>query len=276
MAADTLAEYRVEARNTHSENRIHDDDVARRDGFRGALVPGVTVYAYLTRPLVAALGPAWLERGTGTLRLARPVLDEEEVIVTGAVTSRDARAVTATVTASTAATPDAAALEATLPAGLPTPLNVQLYAEAPLPDPRPEATRAHLEGLGALGTPVARYDEAQAAAWLERVADDLPLYRGADGWVHPAFYLDQANRALDRNVRMGPWIHVSSVVRHLGGARVGETLATRGRVRSLFERKGREMVELDLAILAGPRARPVAHVLHTAIYRLPEPGAAPA
>jgi hypothetical protein len=73
---------------------------------------------------------------------------------------------------------------------------------------------------------------------------------------------------------MEPWIHAGSVVRHLGGARVGETLATRGRVRSLFERKGREFVEADLvafAIGAGERARPVAHVLHTAIYRLPAP-----
>ena len=44
---------------------------------------------------------------------------------------------------------------------------------------------------------------------------------------------------------MSPWIHVGSVVRHLGGARVGETLSTRGKVRSLFEKKGKEFVELS-------------------------------
>jgi acyl dehydratase len=70
---------------------------------------------------------------------------------------------------------------------------------------------------------------------------------------------------------MGPWIHVGSAVRHLGLARVGDRLATRGRVRSLFEKKGREFVELDLVIVAGAGARPVAHVRHTAIYRLPAP-----
>ena len=70
---------------------------------------------------------------------------------------------------------------------------------------------------------------------------------------------------------MSPWIHAGSVVRHLGGARVGDVLATRGRVRSLFEKKGREFVEADLVIVAGDRPRPVAHVLHTAIYRLPPP-----
>ena len=67
------------------------------------------------------------------------------------------------------------------------------------------------------------------------------------------------------------WVHVGSAVRHLGRARVGDRLATRGKVRSLFEKKGREFVELDLVIVAGAAARPVAHVLHTAIYRLPPP-----
>ncbi len=70
---------------------------------------------------------------------------------------------------------------------------------------------------------------------------------------------------------MSPWIHAGSVVRHLGGARVGETLATRGRVRSLFEKKGRQFVEADLVIVAGDRPRPVAHVVHTAIYQLAPP-----
>jgi acyl dehydratase len=273
VSPEPLPDYRVKARNTssNSENKIHDDATARRYGFRGALVPGVTIYAYLTEPLVAAFGPAWLERGTATVRFLKPVLDGEELHAAGVVTARDARALTATVTGTTAAEPEAATLTATLPAGAPTPVNLALYHQAPLPEPRPEATREHLGALETLGTPVNGYDEAAAAEWLGRVDDPLPLYRGREGWVHPAFFLDQANRALRQNVRLGPWIHVGSVVRHLGGARLGETLATRGRVRSLFEKKGREFVELDLVIVAGTgeRPRPVAHILHTAIYRLP-------
>lgn len=272
-SGEALPTYRVKARNTSatSENKIHDDATARRYGFRGGLVPGVTVYAYLTEPLVAALGPAWLERGTASARFHRPVFDGEELTVAGAITARAPTGLAAAVTGSTPATPEAATLAVTLPAGSPTPVNLALYGPAPLPDPRPEVTRAHLASLETLGTPTVRYDEAQAEAYLDKVGDPLPLYRGARGWVHPAFFLDQANRALRENVRLGPWIHAGSVVRHLGGARVGETLATRGRVRSLFDRKGREFVELDLVIVAGDRPRPVAHVLHTAIYRLPEP-----
>src|SRR5215510_14042206 len=67
---ERLPEYHVKARNTSStsENKIHDEQIARQYGFRGALVPGVTVYAYLTHPLVDAFGAAWLERGTANVR----------------------------------------------------------------------------------------------------------------------------------------------------------------------------------------------------------------
>ncbi len=270
MTPERLPEYRVKARNTSSssENKIHDDAIARQYGFRGGLVPGVTVYAYLTRPLVEAFGAAWLERGTATVKFVKPVLDGEEVTVSGVETARDPKSVTASLVATTAAGGECATLTAALPAGSAVPVNLARYPAAPLPAERPAATREHLGSLEVLGTPVDTYDEAAAAEYLQGVSDTLALYRGS-GWVHPAFFLHQANRALSQNVRMGPWIHVGSVVRHLGGARVGETLAARGRVRSLFEKKGREFVELELVSVAGDRARPVAHVLHTAIYRLP-------
>jgi len=275
MPQDRLPEYRIEARNTaaSSENKIHEDAIARRYGFRGGLVPGVTVYAYLTRPLVEALGLAWLRRGTADVRFLKPVLDGERVTVTGSITGRDAQSVMASLTASTDASGECAVLQATVPAGMPTPVNPERYRDAPLPAERPEVSRAHFESLDALGTPVTLYDASRAAEYLESVGDTLALYRGAEGWVHPAFFLDQANRSLDRNVRLSPWIHTRSIVRHLGGARIGETLRTRGRVRSLFERKGREFVEVDLCIVVGERPRPVAHVLHTSIYRLPAPDA---
>ena len=45
-----MNEYQVIARNfsESSENRIHSDEIARKFGFRGALVPGVAVYGHLT------------------------------------------------------------------------------------------------------------------------------------------------------------------------------------------------------------------------------------
>lgn len=266
---EVLPEYRVEARNAPAsgENKIHDDAVARQYGFPGALVPGVMLYAYLTHPLAAGLGEAWLTRGTAHVRFLKPVLDGEELTVAGAVTARDAHGLTATVRATTARAGECAVAEVTVPGGSPTPVNLALYGTAPLPAERPPVSRDLLERPGPLGTPEATYDETGAAAWLDKVSDLLAIYRGPQGRIHPAFFLDQANRVLDRNMRLDAWIHAASRVRHLGAARVGERLVTRGRVRSLYERKGREYVEVDVVVTAGARA--VAHVLHTAIYRLP-------
>jgi acyl dehydratase len=265
-----VPEYRVKAHNTsaQSENKIHDDTVAKQYGFRGGLVPGVTVYAYLTYPLVSVLGTGWLDRGTASVRFTRPIFEGEEVTVAGEITERTPRGIATTLRATTDASGECATVTATLPAGTPTAVNLALYRTRPLPEDRPDASRAQLEALEALGTPVIQYDGGQATAYLAAVADALAIYRGAAGRVHPAFYLHQANRALSQNVKLGPWIHVSSAIRHLGPARIGDTLETRGRVRSLYERKGREYVELDLVVLADER-RPIAHVLHTAIYRLP-------
>ena len=55
-----------------TENKIHEDGLARDMGFRGGLVPGVTVYAWMTHPVVAALGAAVARAGhvQGALRRA--------------------------------------------------------------------------------------------------------------------------------------------------------------------------------------------------------------
>src|SRR5258705_206429 len=78
-----LAPHHVEAYNTAkvSENKIHDDEIARKFGFGGGLVPGVDVYAYMTHLPVGRWGRAWLERGTAECRFAKPVYDGDQVTV---------------------------------------------------------------------------------------------------------------------------------------------------------------------------------------------------
>ena len=264
----SIPEYRVTARNTslHSANKIHDDTVARRLGFRGGLVPGATVYAYMTRPILAAFGREWLERGRAAVRFTKPIYEGEEVTLRASVTPAD---------------PAMLEVQALNPAGEPCAIATASLVEGDessaadpaacprrdLPVERPPATRAVLESLGVLGSPERLYDEAAAAEYRDKFDDAGPLYRGPGAVVHPAFFLEQGNRAIDQNVRLGPWIHTASEVRHLGGARVGDCITARGRVRRVFEKKGNEFVEVDLLLVAGA-ARPVAHLRHTAIYQL--------
>src|SRR3979409_2574435 len=79
-----LESYRVQAYNTakQSENKMHDDTVAKRFGFSGGLVPGVDVVAYMMHMPVAKWGRAFLERGLIDARFVKPVYDGEIADVT--------------------------------------------------------------------------------------------------------------------------------------------------------------------------------------------------
>ena len=244
--------------------------MARQYGFHGGLVPGVTVYAYLTHPLVDTFGPAWLERGTASVKFVKPLFEGEEVLVSGQVDESDAATVTVTLTASTAARGACGVGTATLPSAKPDPVDARAYQAASLPPDRPEATREVLasrsDGPRVSGGSLRRRLRRRLRG--EGVGG-LPVYRGAGGLVQPGFLLHLANQALSQNVRLGPWIHTGSVVRNLRAGQIGEVLSARGRVRALTEKKGRESVELDLLLLGGDR--PITHVYHSAIYRLPAP-----
>src|ERR1700679_2099318 len=79
-----LAPYLVSAYNTakSSENKIHDDATAKRFGFKGGLVGGVHVYAYMSHMPVQQWGRAWLERGTGEARFGKPVYEGDIAEIT--------------------------------------------------------------------------------------------------------------------------------------------------------------------------------------------------
>ena len=270
VVGTALPEYRVSAVATSEawENKIHEDSLARALGFRGGLVPGVTVYSWMTHPVVASLGGAWLDHGTFSVRFAKPVYFGEEVTVRTSVAahSRDEVTIQARVVNAQDEVCATATMGVPLGALLPLP-DVAAYPAAPLPEERPPASRAVLETRTVLGTPRLLLDRAALDAFLLKVGERLPIYRGSDAPAHPGLYLEQANRALDRNVRVSPWIHVESHGQHLSVPRVGQPLEMRGKVRNLFQGKGHEFVELDLLLVASG-SRPVAAIRHIAIYQL--------
>jgi hypothetical protein len=254
------------------ENKIHEDDLARQYGFKGGLVPGVIMYAWMTHPVMEALGEEWLERGAFETRFAKPIYYEEPATIRARVSARTDTAVTIEVAAHNAANDVCGTATVSLDRRLAgSPPAVAEYAVEPLPAERPLVTRAHLESLKALGTPELDLDPDAAAGWVTRFGETLGVYGGARAPGHPGGHLDLANRALNRNMLMSPWIHVGSQGQHWGVARVGDQLAVRGRVHRLFEKKGHEFVEADLLLVANG-SRPVASIRHTAIYLLRKAG----
>ncbi|MGH7044381.1 MAG: hypothetical protein ACREFY_19930 [Acetobacteraceae bacterium] len=251
--------YRVVAYNTaqNSENKIHDDAVARRFGFTGGLVPGVDVYAYMTHPAVARWGRAWLERGTAECRFAQPVYDGDPAIIAA---TEDASSLTLTVESHGAV---CATGQATLPAAPPP---ADHFAAPPSPPvTRPAADETSLAVGTLLGMRPLAITAAFAAQYLDDVRETDPLYR-REGLAHPGLILRTCNWALSHNVVLGPWMHVGSIVRHLGVAGVGDELSVRARVDANYERKGHRFVELEALVLANAD-RPLARIRHVAIYR---------
>ena len=255
-----LGPYPVEAFNAskESENKIHDDAVAQRFGFRGGLVPGVDVYAYMTHLPVQRWGRAWLERGTAECRFLKPVYDGDTAIVTAAEvpTGLDLQIEghgELCVTGRAALPPER----------VPPP---PTFAEAPVPPAeRPPADETTL----AIGTRLAinpfRVTDEYAEEYLHTVRETAPLY-ARENLVHPGTILHIGNWALRHNVVLGPWMHVGSTVQHFAAAHIGGELSARAVVTANYERKGHRFVELDVLVYAGQKT-PIARIGHIAIYR---------
>ncbi len=259
--SEPLAAYDVSAFNTAaaSENKIHDDSIARAFGFRGALVPGVEVYAYMAHMPVARWGRAWLESGEADCRFLKPVYDGAIARVTAteendglALCVESAGERCATGRAFMPSDRRAAPAVDALPAGKP-------------PAERPQASEASLAPGRALGIVPLTIDRALLSRYLDEVRETDPIYR-TEGLAHPGQILRLANQALVQNVVLGPWIHVGSKVRNHAAARVGEQLTMRSKITSNVVSKGHAIVEFE-AIVVADGARSVAEITHTAIWR---------
>jgi acyl dehydratase len=255
-----LRPYRVIARNTATEsaNKIHDDEVARQLGFRGGLVPGVDVYAYLAHPPAEAWGLGWLQRGTMRARFHQPIYDggRVEVVPIGptALELRDDGG-------STCATAEVAVAVAE---DQREPPRVDDWPRVDQCDHPPPASPEALAPGTVFGLAPHAFHADLAGAYLDDVRETLPLYID-EGVAHPGWILRDANYVLSTNVRLGPWIHVESIVQHHGLVRDGDVVSARAVVTNQWERNGHRFVELDVIHLAG--TRPVARTRHTAIYR---------
>ena len=256
----SLPPYRVSAYNTAkaSENKIHDDATAQRFGFRGGLVGGVHVYAYMTHLPVQRWGRAWLERGTGDARFGKPVYEGEIAEITA---EEDSSGLTLKVES-------VGVLCATGHAALPdTAPSVPLgeFRAVPARETRPAADERSLAVGDWLGmNPLTVTPDYQTQDLADTRETD-PLY-AAEGIVHPGTILRCCNWALAHNVVLPAWMHMGSTVQNLGVGRVGDTLSVRARVTKNYEHKGHKWVEIDALVLAN-ETRPLARVTHIAIYR---------
>lgn len=263
----TLPVHTLHAHNdaASSANKIHDDTVAAQYGFRGGLVPGVTVYAYMTYPLMQSFGVEWLARGTAQVRFAKPLYEGDHVTVTGTVTTATDKEIICDIASTNAAEVACGLGSATMPATVALPPDLAAVPAGPTHAERvPVSWEAVVVGqpLPVLTLTVSQMMNQE---YCQTHADDLALYRTLHAPVHPGMLLRQCNRVFSEHVILGPWIHVASDITMYRPCYVGESLTVHGVPRDKFEKKGHDFVVLDVLILAN--GEPAQRVTHTCIFR---------
>ena len=262
-----LPEYRVKAYNNGvvSSNLIHDDEHARRYGFRAGLVPGVSIFAYMSRSLVELLGKDWLERGAAEVRFVHPIYEGEEVRVNGSLSSITKEG---TLCIDYQAANNQGVVCALGAASLPAQPPGKEPVQEDYPVGRGKSARSiSLETLkvGERLTPI-QSQFTWNIHWeycQKSVRDHHPIYGQI---LHPGWLLSQANLILSTNYDLPPWIHVSSAIQNHHTQEKECLVETRGRVQDKFERGGHHFIVLDLAIFASGRC--LETVRHTAIFRI--------
>ena len=259
--SEALRPYAVTAFNAsrQSENKMHDDTVAKKYGFAGGLVAGVEVFAYMAHLPQEAWGRAFLERGRMEARFLKPVYDGEQALsaATEADGGLDLKIESRGFLCGTG--------HATLPDSVPV-LSVDDYREAtPPPNEDRPPIGADSYPIGAwLGIRPNTVTKEIHAQYLRDICEEDSIH-AREGIIHPGILLRCANWVLMQNVRLGPWIHVGSMLQQIAPGAVGDTLTIRARVTGNTNRKGHKFVDLDALVVANGKT-PLAHILHTAIY----------
>jgi acyl dehydratase len=263
----TIEPYRVAAYNTakQSENKMHDDTVAKRFGFSGGLVPGVDVMAYMMHLPVAKWGRAFLEHGLIEARFVKPVYDGEIADVTAEerdgvlsieVKSRGQLCATGS---------------ASLPASAPSLSMSSFSATQAVAERKPVNAMSYELGKW-LGTVPRIWAGDAAKEYLTDVRETDEIY-AREGLGHPGLLQRVMNKVLVDNAILGPWIHVGSKMQLLSAAKTGDELTARAKVTGNYDKKGHRFVELD-ALVVGNGRTALAHCQHIAIYQPREQAAA--
>ena len=222
----------------HARNPIHTDEGAQAAGFPRALVAGVTTYAYMTHPIVAAWGTEWLQRGGGEFRFRKPVFDKDFVTCEPTETPDGVRI-------------DVLTAESEEPRAY---FSAKRVAEPLQPLRDGEVLQKSTYLLG----------EAFGSNYGARAGDEFLLY-GDTGIIHPAVWPALANDVVYNQVARGSWIHMRSIVRHHSLAHDGDTAELHSVVVRRFEAHGERAV-LDVHISVGGVV--VASLEHEAIVAL--------
>lgn len=249
-------------------NQIHGDTLAKEYGFKGALVPGVTISAYLVHPAVEAWGLAWLQRGAAQIRVISPLYDEEsfDVVINEASKNRyTARLERADGILSATA-------EVSLPdSEQPSPSK----RGDPIADPDYRGAAASVDRwseLQSVGCHAFRFPwpgESKMQTYL-RDESQMPklLQSTGGGYANLCFILGCSNWILERNAAMNPWVHLETQSQNYCPIAAGTSIVAEMRVADFFAKKGHEFVDVKVNLFDERDDACLTAIKLRAIYKL--------
>lgn len=249
-----------------SKNEIHGDQVARDYGFKGGLVPGVTVSAYLLHPIAAAIAEPFIETGAAHCRITSPLYDDERFTVEVEQPS-NGHFLTRLTNPQGVVTANA---EVTLPEN---PLTPPVRRGDPLAEDShqpPLATPENMQKLQKQGCFSFSYTWEPGHAMWRYLRDDEQM---ADCFfrqqkANPSFILGVSNWVLASNAVMNPWVHMETTSQNYASISRGTVVIGEMCIDDLFEKKGHCFVDATVNLFDATDSRCYSSVKLRAIYRL--------
>ena len=272
MAEPRLVEQSVVAflDNEDSEtisNPIHSSVVAKRFGFDGPLVGGVTVWGWSTPAILDALGEDWLGHGWAEYRFRRPIYPKNHVAIRleraedglfgHTMSNQDGvECVVGRVGLGNGPWVDEFTTPSNMTPGEPAKSKPELALDPGL---------VGKEWVSEL-VPASIEDLTTYSSFSHRLDD--PRFVGTTPRLHPAWIAARAEGIMRHNWAIPQSIHTESRVQYLSPAYAGEPVAVGARCIDLFERNNRHLVRFD-CLLRGADGTNIARLRHTTIFFLP-------
>ncbi|MGY2004433.1 hypothetical protein [Blastococcus sp. SYSU DS1024] len=258
----------VVARNTNPEsaNPIHTE-AAREHGFRGGIVPGVTLYAYLVRVGIEQWGHDWLGQGQIVTAFRRPVYDGDKLLMRGTPSQDSSDALELSIVNEdddVCVTGTARRRRDELEPDLASYPSMPEYDQEPEVG-TPAALAAFVESGGRL--PDYRLDTSQeeVAHYLGLIEETDPVYERV---IHPALVArSSAFSGKTRFAWPGARVHTSVQTRFLVAPSTTSTLTARDVITKVWERRGSSYLRKDMLIV-DERDVPVMQIDSESIFHL--------
>lgn len=267
----------------HSANEIHGDKVAKDFGFKGGLVPGVTVSAYLLHPAIEAWGLDFLSRGHANVRVGSPLYDEDEFEVEIEVETELSKVASEqenTTSFKAKLTRAEGMVSANAEVRLAT---LEQLAAAPVmrgdsianeDTPAVEATPDNMAKLRESGCHAVKFhwrDGHEMKAYLHNPMDMPQLLRvGGDGggYANMSFILGCSNWILARVAHMNPWVHLETTSQNFAPIPIDTKLIAEMEVLDFYQKKGHEFVDVRVNLFNARSGKCYSAIDLRAIYKL--------